>query len=486
MNRKTRIVATLGPGTSTAEKIGELMDAGMDVARLNFSHGSFEEHALRLVDIRSEAAKRDRIVAALIDLPGPKVRLAATDSVIDLKRGHRLIVTPSVGDNDVSTLNRLAVDYEHLMDDVRVGDQLSLKDGSIRLTIDEQTETEFVATILDDGDIQGRPGIHLPSERFRLAVPTEEDFAFLAQVLPLGVDAIAVSFVRNAADVERLRTAMMETLVTLGRAHEATPPLIIAKIETRAAIDNLAEVVAAADGVMVARGDLGTELPLEDVPHLQKQIIRAAVLAGKPVITATQMLESMITAPRPTRAETTDVANAVLDGTDAVMLSAETATGDHPIEAVATMARIAKRTEETFPYDAWSENLRRRVGGPEAIDHTMSAVAWTGAHEAGVTKILCCTRRGNTARFMARFRTEIPIIAVTVSDAACRQLALTWGIQAIVAPELDDARDQERLAIDIALKAGLIESGEVIAVLSHVTNAHAAGTVGSFSLVRVE
>jgi pyruvate kinase len=485
VTRKTRIVATLGPGTATPQAIRQLITAGMNVARLNFSHGNFEQHAERFAMIRQSAAELNQTVAILIDLPGPKVRIAAADGILKLSRQQVIEIAPSTSDGDVSTAERLAVDYEWLMEDIRPGNQVSLKDGTIRLRVDQQLPGSFRCTVLDDGELQGRPGIHLPSETFRITAPTDEDLELLRQALTLEPDAFAVSFVRSAKDLHTVRDAITAGMAALGRGDAVAPPLIIAKIETRPAIDNLAEIVRAADGLMVARGDLGTELPLEEVPHLQKQIIKAAIVEGKPVITATQMLESMITSPRPTRAETTDVANAVLDGTDAVMLSAETATGDHPIEAVETMARIAERAEQTFPHDTWSEVLRRTVGGPDDVDHTMSAVAWSGAHEAQVAAILCVTRRGNTARFMARFRPSVPLYAVTTSVEAQRQLNLSWGIESIISDAAFDGVDPVQQAVDIAHKQGFVRAGDVVAVLANVTNRHAPGTVGTFSLVRV-
>jgi pyruvate kinase len=486
VTRKTRIVATLGPKTANPESIRQLIDAGMNVARLNFSHGNFEQHAETFAMVRKAAIDARKTVAILIDLPGPKVRIAAAATTLNLVRQQTIQIAPSASTGDVSTIQRLAVDYEWLMDDVRPGNQVSLKDGTIRLHVDQKHDGYFTCTVLDDGELQGRPGIHLPSETFRITAPTDEDLVLLRKALALEPDMFAVSFVRSARDLHTVRDAIKQGMESLGHGDAVAPPIIIAKIETRPAIENLKEIVQASDGLMVARGDLGTELPLEEVPHLQKQIIRAAILEGKPVITATQMLESMITSPRPTRAETTDVANAVLDGTDAVMLSAESATGDHPIEAVQTMARIAERAEDMFPYDIWSEALVKNVGGPDNVDHTMSAVAWIGAHEAQVAAILCVTRRGNTARFMARFRSQVPIYAVTTSVEAQRQLALSWGVEAIISDRPLVGADQVKQAVDIAVAQGFVKSGDVVAVLANITNRHATGIVGTFSLVRVD
>jgi pyruvate kinase len=476
--RRTRIVATLGPASSSDGAIAELIDAGVDVVRLNLSHGAVADHIDRLHTVRARANLVKRSVAVLADLPGPKVRLAPIAGELQVRSGDVVQLVAMDEHNAVSEAGMFAVDYPHLLDELIPGVALSLRDGTVRVRVDEVNALGALGVILDDAVLSGRPGVHLPSTTFGLRAPTERDLELIPSIVSAGVDFLAVSFVRDATDIEMVREAAAKA------AGDLPTPMIVAKIETTAAIMNLVELVQAADAVMVARGDLGTECPVEDVPHLQKRIIRESVLAGRPVITATQMLESMTTSPRPTRAEAADVANAVLDGTDAVMLSAETAIGDHPAHVVRTMGRICERAEEEIDHRSWGNWIGLSTAAIDVVEDAMAEAAWRAAEDAGATTILCCTRSGATARLVARFRPTARIVAVATTEAARRRLALAWGVETICEPAIAQADDPSSIALDAARRAGLLQTGELVAVLAHLSAGDAASP-GSFSLRRV-
>ena len=349
MDCRTKIVATLGPASESPEVLDALLLAGTSVVRLNLSHGDVESHVERMRLVREAAKRTGRAVAVLADLPGPKVRCGQfPEGGGELVDGAAIDLVPGDGPSSTACL---VVEYPTLLDDLRAGDRVVLGDGAISLLIETVGATHAAARVLTGGRTQGRPGVHLPSERLRLTTPTDEDLVLGARMAAEGADFLAVSFVRSAGDLRTLRAAIPQKV------------RLVAKIETMSAIAALDEIVQEAEAVMVARGDLGIECPLEDVPHLQKQIIRQCVEVGIPVITATQMMESMITSPSPTRAEVSDIANAVFDGTDALMLSAETAIGADPVAVVETMARIASRAEEEASYAAWATRLGRTQRG---------------------------------------------------------------------------------------------------------------------------
>ena len=402
MGRRTKIVATLGPACDDASGVESLLRAGVDVVRLNLSHGPIEEHLRRLDLVRRIAARLGRPVAALVDLPGPKIRSGPfAEGGVDLHPGSLVHLVAGSGP---STAERITVDYAEALADVTVGDRVVLGDGGISLEVVDVDDISASARVETGGHVQGRPGVHLPSTRTKIRAPTDDDLANAETVTAAGVEYVALSFVRAASDVAALRAVVGE--------HAG----IVAKIETATALADLDAIVAAADAVMVARGDLGIDVPLEDVPHVQKHIIRTCVELGVPVITATQMLESMVDAPSPTRAEVSDVANAVFDGTDALMLSAETAIGRDPAAVVTTMARIV-RAPSPRPATCSGPNasVARRgaalAGGGTDDDDSGARItaaithaAWQAAFDASATAILCCTRSGRTARAMARFR----------------------------------------------------------------------------------
>jgi pyruvate kinase len=367
----------------------------------------------------------------------------------------------AAADGMTSDWRRIGVDYPDLVGHLREGDRLSLGDGGIALEVERIDGDRASARVLTGGRLLGRPGVTLPMARFPLEAPTEEDLRLLARVADTGVDAVALSFVRSGADIERVRAA-------------AGPdgPMLVAKIETQEAVDALEDVIAAADGVMVARGDLGIRCALEDVPHYQKRIISTGVSWGRPVITATQMLESMLRAPTPTRAEVSDVANAVLDGTSALMLSGETAIGHDPVGAVATMARIAARAEREFDYERWGrergiQQVAESRGRPASarITAAISAAAWRAARDSGAVAIIACTGSGATARAISRFRPEIPLLALTPSPRTARQLSVGWGITPVVMEEQHTTDEIVWFATKAVVEAGLAKAGDVVAIL---------------------
>ncbi len=422
-HRRTKIVCTLGPATSSEPAIEALIKAGMDVVRLNFSHGQREEHRATIRLVRRIAAKLGRRVAILQDLCGPKIRLGVLpEGGVTIRRGDTVTLTggPAAGDAV------LPVSYPYLAEDVHPGDPILLADGLVALRV-TAIEGKLVRCHVEvGGTLSSHKGVNLPGSSLRIPALTGKDRADLSVGLEEGVDFVALSFVRSEDDL----TPALEIL-----ASERNRPMLIAKIEKPEAVKRLDAILGRVDGVMVARGDLGVELPVEQVPLIQKSIIRAAVLAAKPVITATQMLRSMVASPRPTRAEASDVANAILDGTDAVMLSEETAIGQFPVEAVQMLDKIARAVEPAIDPERF---LVRQPGAslrevPDAIGH---AACWL-ARDTGATAIVASTASGATARLVARFRPVVPVIGLTPNGQVARQLCLSWGVIPALSPPFD-------------------------------------------------
>ena len=458
MSRRTKIVATLGPACDGPDVLRGLIDAGVDVVRLNLSHGAVDEHLERLARVRKVAIEAGRSVAVLADLPGPKIRTGHfPDGGVDLNAGSLLTLRPGDGPSDAGTIH---VPYDTLLEDLAVGSRVQLGDGAISMTVVDIDQLGARARIETGGHANGQPGVHLSSETLRLTTPTPEDLELAERMAVAGVEFIAVSFVRQGSDLDEVRAVV------------GTRAQLVAKIETHTAIGNLAEVVAASDAVMVARGDLGIDCPIEDVPHLQKRVVRHCVELGTPVITATQMLESMISAPSPTRAEVSDVANAVFDGTDAVMLSGETAIGRDPVGVVLTMSRVAERAESEASYRQWASRLgreQRRDDRSSTIDGITGAVthaAWQASSDAGATAILCCTRSGRTARAMARFRPEARMIGLSPDPIVVRSMALIWGVDPLQVDTYASTDEMVWFAVETALDRGLVEHGDTVLVLA--------------------
>ncbi|MEN9506933.1 MAG: pyruvate kinase [Actinomycetota bacterium] len=461
MESRTKIVATLGPASEAPDVLEEMIRAGVDVVRLNLSHGTIDEHIDRVRAVRSAAQRTGSVVAVLADLPGPKVRAGQLPpGGVVLVPGATLVLAPGDGPSDV---DRFEVEYPSLVDDVVPGDRVMIGDGAIALVVDDVGSEQVSTTVLTGGTTQGRPGVHIPSERLRLRTPTPDDLVMAVTMAREGVDFLAVSFVRAASDLAEVREAVA--------AAGLECPHLVAKIETMPAIAALEEIAEAADAVMVARGDLGIECPLEDVPHLQKRIIRHCVEVGVPVITATQMLESMIDSPAPTRAEVSDIANAVFDGTDALMLSGETAIGRDPVGVVAAMARIAGRAELEASYSAWANRLgrvqrRHGSGTPDRITMAITHAAGLAAADAGATAILCCTRTGRTARAMARFRPTPELVGLSPDARTVRTMALSWGVRPLQVGMYSSTDEMVWFAVEQAVGRGLVARGQVVLVLA--------------------
>lgn len=468
MPRRTKIVATIGPTSDSPEVLRRLVGAGMDVARLGLAHGSLDESIARFHAVRAASADAGRPVGILIDLPGPKVRLASFgEEAVMLATGSEVMLVPG---QERSIVGSLGVDYEQLLSDVHPGDILAVGDGSVSLLVELVGAEHALATVTYGGVVQGRPGLHVPSDRLGIHAPTPEDLRKLDAFLELGVDMVALSFVRSAADIRQL-----------GVEPHPRGPLVVAKIETRAAVENLEGIIEASGAIMIARGDLGTELGIEELPHLQKRIIRECIALGRPVITATQMLESMVTAPQPTRAEVSDVANAVFDGSSAVMLSGETAVGVDPVNAVSTMANIAERADAEFDYGGWARRIRHvrqeAVGSGEArITDAMTAATWRAATESNVSAIVCISDSGFTVRAIARFRPEMPIIGFSPNERTVRQLTLSWGTTPVqTGSTVDNLRMMDELVAQ-ARDQGYVRSGELVAALAGAGGHRTAAT----------
>ena len=455
--KRTKIVATIGPASRDPATLRSLVLAGLNVARLNFSHGSHDEHAAVIADIRTIARDLKRPLAILQDLPGPKVRtgpLAEPLASVALLSGAPLSITthPTPG-----TASLISANYAGLAGDVMVGERLYLADGAIALRIVAKTPDRIDTIVEVGGDLRGSQGINYPGGSLGLEAVTPRDYEHLAFGLEHDVDLVAVSFVRSAADVSGVKAFIRERGKT-------TP--VIAKIEKHEALDQIDEILAVADGIMVARGDLGIEIPLERVPLAQKDLIARANRRSKPVITATQMLESMTENPRPTRAEATDVANAIIDGTDAVMLSGETARGKYPLETVRMMATIAMEVEREYPHDVlWA---RRVAEATRTSETTIAEAAARATEELELDFIVTGTTTGNTARYISSFRPRARIVAMTPLEHVARRMSVVWGVETLV---VEPYRYFDSL-IDIVearmLRENLAKSGDTIAITSGI------------------
>ncbi len=452
---RAKIVCTIGPASETPDLLDRLIASGMNVARLNFSHGSYEEHARNIGLIRSIAERRGRAVAVLQDLAGIKLRLGSiANGPVSIETGSRLTLTtrPVPGD-----AREISVTWPGLPPSVRPGDTLLLADGDLQLEALETTSTDIVCRVVAGGLLSSNKGINLPTRSIDAPSLTDKDQRDLEFGIAQGVDMVALSFVRSARNVADAREFL--------QARGSAVPLI-AKIEKHEALRNIDEIVAAADGIMVARGDLGVETPLAHVPLLQKMLIARSNRAGKPVITATQMLRSMVDSPRPTRAEVADVANAILDGTDAVMLSEETASGRFPLEALETMVRIAEDAETAFPYDTWRPRIAEV--GVTSLPEAVADAACTLADDIGAAAIIACTQSGNAARLLARHRPKRTILALTPLPETYRRLALVWGVipLRIEMPESTDAL-MDRIPA-LALSTGFVARGDRIVITAGI------------------
>ncbi|MEE2628579.1 MAG: pyruvate kinase [Candidatus Latescibacterota bacterium] len=452
--RRAKIVCTIGPASRSLDVLRALVDAGMDVARLNFSHGSHADHAAVVADLRRVADEAGRPLAILQDLQGPKIRLGTLQGgAVQLSTGARFVLTTEEIEGDA---DRASTTYKALPSDVTQGDDILLSDGLLRLRVDGVNGEDITCTVVDGGHLRQRAGINLPGAELSVPSMTEKDLADLAFGVEQGVDWVALSFVRSAADVDALKAELARLQADAG---------VIAKLEKPQAIDALDAIVDTADAIMVARGDLGVEMSPERVPFIQKTIIRACAAAGKPVITATQMLESMIENPRPTRAEASDVANAVFDGTDAVMLSGETAMGAHPIHAVQMMHRIVSEAERNV---AAQPEMRRRARREAALSFS-DAIAEAAGQVAADTKaaaIVAFTQSGFSAKLIARSRPQTRIYAFTPHRRVQRRLCAHWGLEPRHAAYLERTQDMIEVVEQQLLEEGIVRAGDSLVFLA--------------------
>lgn len=449
--RKAKIVCTLGPASNTPDRLVEMINAGMNVARLNMSHGDYNEHSGRLSAVREAAARTNQTVGVLADLQGPKIRLEkfVDDQKHFLEVGDRFTITT---DDILGTKERCSTTFKGLPQDVSVGDPLLIDDGKVGLRAIEVTDTDVVCEVVVAGPVSNNKGINLPGVAVSVPALSEKDEADLRWALGQDIDMIALSFVRTGDDIKRVHEIMDE---------EGRRLPVIAKLEKPQAIENLQAIIDAFDAFMVARGDLGVELPLEEVPLVQKKIIRAARKWAKPVIVATQMLESMISAPRPTRAEASDVANAVLDGADAVMLSGETSIGDYPVDTVATMARIVENTENTG-----HAQINIIDWDPHTTGGVLAKAAVEVAQRVEARYLVAFTKSGDTARRLSRLRPSIPLLVFSPEESTRQSMTLSWGVETHITPSFDN-QDDMVFTVDAFLRErGMIELGERIVILS--------------------
>jgi pyruvate kinase len=467
-NRRTKIVATLGPASRNPKILRSLMEAGVDVVRLNFSHGSHEEHDESIRMIRDLADALDRPVAILADLAGPKIRIGDFEAEgVDLDPGDRFtLTTREIRGNRQG----VAVNYAGLPQDVKPGEPVLLNDGLLEMKVEGVEGPDVRCQVIVGGRLTSRKGVALPMTRLSLPCLTKKDRADLKFGLERGIDFVGLSFVRSAAEVEDTKAIITE----LGYD---TP--VCAKIERHEALDHLEAIVAAVDSVMVARGDLAVDASFERVPMIQKRIIKLANQAGKPVITATQMLRSMVDNPRPTRAEATDVANAVFDGTDAVMLSEESAIGGYPVETVRVMDRIVRAAEAELDFGGALLRRERLVDQGRVIPSAFARAACFIAHDIGAAAILTPTSSGRTARAVARHRPQQPIIALTSQESTYRRLALSWGVTPFMVEDLLSTDDMIAKSRDAVLRAGFLTPGDTIVI----TAGHPVGVSGSTNLI---
>ena len=465
--RKTKIVCTLGPATNSEEKIKQLMLNGMDVARMNFSHGDHASHLASLNIIKKVRTDLNLPVAALLDTKGPEIRVGKfKDNKIELHTGDMFTLTT----RDVEgTPDIVSITYKNLVNDVQVGGRILIDDGLIELSVVKKTDTDIICRALNNGAVSNNKGVNVPDCHLTMPYISQKDYDDIVFAVENDYDFIAASFVRSAQDVLDIRKILED--------HNGETIKIISKIENMQGVQNIDEIIRVSDGIMVARGDMGVEIPFEDVPVLQKMIIKKVYEAGKVVITATQMLDSMMKNPRPTRA---DVANAIYDGTSAIMLSGETAAGAYPIEAVQTMVKIAESTEASINYRKRFKE-RTTLVNPD-ITNAISHACCTTAMDLNASAIISVTKSGFTARMVSKYRPESPVVACVMDEKAYRQLNLSWGVTPIMMCQLEKNTDQLfDLAVETAEKAGIVQQGEVVVITAGVP----LGVSGTTNLIKV-
>lgn len=467
--RKTKIVCTLGPSTDKGDVLRQLMQEGMNVARFNFSHGSHEEQKARLDKLVALREELDLPVAALLDTKGPEIRLKELKGgKAELKEGQ--LFTLALGDF-VGDASRVAITYEDLHNDVKAGDRILIDDGLIEMKVVRLDGTDIVCEVINGGMISNKKGVNVPNVELSMPFISETDYSDIVFGIENGFDFIAASFTRTADDILQIRKILEE--------HDCKSVNIIAKIENKQGVDNIDDIIRVSDGIMVARGDMGVEIPMEDVPVIQKILIEKVYKAGKQVITATQMLDSMMKHPRPTRAEATDVANAVYDGTSAIMLSGETAAGDYPVEALQTMVKIASRTEQDINY--MSQLKKRSILTNPDITNAIAHATCTTAMDLNASAIITVSNSGRTARMVSKYRPACPIIGCSVNKDVCRKMSLSWGVTPLLVELKHNSDELFDHAVDKAEEMGLIKQGEIVVLTAGVP----LGISGTTNMIKV-
>lgn len=467
--RKTKIVCTMGPNLFEKHLIAPLMKAGMNVARFNFSHGTYETHQYYYDEVCRIRDELGQPVATMLDTKGPEIRVRSfKDGRVTLKNGQTFTLTTDEVEGDDQ---RVSITYKDLPKDIAVGSSILIDDGLIGMQVERIDGTDIVCRVLNGGVVSNNKGVNIPNAHLSMPFISEKDRQDILFAIKNGYDFIAASFTRCADDIMQIRHILQE--------NNCTTINIIAKIENMEGVENIDEILRVVDGVMVARGDLGVEVPLEDVPSLQKKLIQRGIAAGKPVITATQMLDSMIKNPRPTRAEATDVANAIYDGTSAIMLSGESAVGAYPVEAVETMVRIALRAEADMDY---IRRFSRDTSASTDVTNAISHATVTSAHDLNASAIITVTKSGSTARILSRYRPACVIVGCTTEEHVWRQLALSWGTVPLMIAEESNTDDLFEHAVDAAVRNGLVHDGELVVLTAGVP----LGISGTTNLMKVQ
>ncbi|MFZ5642143.1 MAG: pyruvate kinase [Bacillota bacterium] len=465
---RTKIVCTVGPASEKLPVLMKMMQAGMNVARLNFSHGTHEEHLQRVNLIREAARKTGKNIAIMLDTKGPEIRLGYLENEpVTLEAGKKVTLTVNDEKGNESVL---PVNYRGLPRDVCPGDRILIADGLIELKVTDKTRKTVECEVVNGGEITSQKGVNLPGIVVNLPAVTDRDIDDILFAIKYKFDFIAASFIRKANDILGIRQIVEESEAELD---------IIAKIESREGLNNLEEIIKVSDGIMVARGDLGVEIPVEEVPMVQKKIIEKCNRAGKPVITATQMLESMIQNPRPTRAEASDIANAIFDGTDAIMLSGETAAGKYPVEAVQTMVKIATKAESSLDYEEIA--IRRSKYQAHTVTDAISHATCTISEDLGAAAIITSTETGHTSRMMSKYRPKSLVVAVTPEEKVLRKMALVWGVQPLLVKRTTNTDSMITEAIEASLNSAMINPGALVVITAGVP----VGVHGTTNLVKV-
>lgn len=467
--RKTKIVCTMGPATEDTEVLRRLMQVGMDVARFNFSHGTHDYHQKMLDNVVKLREELDLPVATLLDTKGPEIRIGTFKAgKVHLQPGQTFTLTGRKVEGDDSMVS---ITYPQLVNDIRAGSPVLIDDGLIAMEVTEVIDDDIICKVINGGTVSNRKGVNVPGTKLSMPFVSEQDYKDIVFGAKAGFDFVAASFTRTADDILQIRKILHEL--------KCDHVNVIAKIENAQGVDNIDAIIHASDGIMVARGDMGVEIPLEDVPAIQKMIIKKVYNAGKQVITATQMLDSMMKNPRPTRAETNDVANAIYDGTSAIMLSGETAAGDYPVESLQTMVKITERTERNIDYVGRFKK-RESMRNPD-ITNAISHATCTTAHDLGAGCIITVTLSGKTARMISKYRPACPIVGCTTDKRVCRQMNLSWGVTPFVINEESETEALFVAAAAVAEKAGIVRSGE----LCVITAGMPLGVSGTTNTIKV-